>query len=445
MPPASDPEAARSERFARQGALSFVQTTATLALNLLTGILIARLLGPDGRGEFTAVVVVVPLLGWAFEMGCRQAVTYHHAKHPKDGPTLLGTWLVLLAPLALMAIVVGWFLLPHLLAAQSEQTLWLARLFLFSIVFLFISDLVYAIVLADEDFFFFNVMRVLQPFGIAVAYLVLWLAGSFSVGTAVLVTFLASVADLGVTATRVFRRHGVGRPSYPLARTTLWYGFRAHGTTTAGLVATRLDLTIMPAFLSAANVGLYAVATSVSWIVVAISGTLAAFVFPVAARRGEQGVRTVVHSLYATFMVTSVLALLLAVLAGLLVQVVYGSAFSGSVTALRILLIGSVAYACAGVICAGLYALNRPFTAAMTLFGGALVTVLGLVIFLQRFGIVAAAIVSSVSYTVVLIAALAAYRRIACLTWRDVAPNRDLLHSWYRAARSLRRDRMPPV
>ena len=438
-PTSSDSEAARSERFARQGALSFVQTTVTLALNLVTGILIARLLGPDGRGEFTAVIVAVPLLGWVFEMGCRQAVTYHHAKHPKDGPALLGTWIVLLAPLAFMAIVVGWFLLPHLLAAQSDQTLWLARLFLFSIVFLFLSDLVYAIVLGDEDFFFFNVMRVLQPLGIAVAYVVLWLAGSFSVQTAVLVTFLAAVVDLCVTATRVFRRHGIRRPSYPLARTTLWYGFRAHGSTTAGLVTTRLDITIMPAFLAATSVGLYAVATSISWIVVTISSTLAAFVLPVAARRAEHGVQTVIRSLYTTFVVASVLGLLLAVVAGPAVRLVYGDAFSGSVTALRILLVGSVAYACANVVCAGLYALNRPFTAAIALFGGAIVTVVGLLIFLQSYGIVAAAIVSTCSYVVVLIIALIAYRAAARFNWRDVAPNRELVRAWQRTARSLTR------
>lgn len=427
--------ARREASFARQSALSFVQTTVTLALNLLTGVLIARVLGAHGRGEFTAIVTGVPVLGWIFEMGCRQAVTYHHAKHPEDGAKLLGTWLALLAPLALAAIVTGWFVLPHLLAAQSHATLTLARLFLASIAILFVADLVYAVALADHDFLFYNVMRVLQPLAIAIAYCTLWLTGTFSVRTAVLVTFLASVADLGVTATRILRRHGVGRPDYALARETLWYGFRAHGTTTAGLVTTRLDLTIIPAFLSAASVGLYAVATSVSWIVVTVSGTLAAFVFPVAARRGEQGVRTVVHSLYATLVAASILAVALGAAAGLAVRIVYGGAFAGSVASLRILLVGSVAYACANVLCAGLYALNRPFTAALTLIAGAAVTVPGLLIFLRHYGIVAAAIVSSVSYVVVFGVALVAYRRVARLDWNDLAPGPALVEVWARAVR----------
>jgi O-antigen/teichoic acid export membrane protein len=439
----SDPAAAEAERpsgeagLARHGALSFVQTGLTLALNTVTGVLVARLLGADGRGELTAVVSGVPLIGWVFEMGCRQAVTYHHAKHPEDGARLLGTWLALLAPFSAAAIACGWFALPHLLAAQAGDTLTLARVFLVTIVLLFFGDLVYAVALADHDFLFYNVMRVLQPLGVACAYGALWAAGAFTVRTAVAVTVLAQVADLAVTGTRVLRRHGVARPSRALARTTLWYGVRAHGTTTAGIVTTRLDLAIIPAFLSASSVGLYAVATTVSWLVVTVSATLSLFVLPVAVRRGRDGIRTVVHSLWATFAAATALAAVLAACAGVAVRLVYGDEFSGSVTALRILLVGSVAYACAGVVCAGLYALNRPFTAALTLAGGALVTVPGLLLLLDRYGLTAAAAVSSVSYTLVLAGALLAYRRAAGIGWRDLAPRREAVRRWLHTARSL--------
>src|SRR4029079_19816690 len=81
--------------------------------------------------------------------------------------------------------------------------------------------------------------------------------------------------------------------------------------------------------------------------------------------------------------------------AGVAVRIFYGSDFAGSVTPLRILLVGTVLYAAAGVACSGLYAVNRPFTAALAQFTAAAVTVAGLLLFLRSGGGGAAAVLSA--------------------------------------------------
>ncbi|MGZ4359848.1 MAG: hypothetical protein ACXVZW_08710, partial [Gaiellaceae bacterium] len=43
----------RRDSFARASLLTFAATSATLGMNLVTGILIARALGPQGRGALT--------------------------------------------------------------------------------------------------------------------------------------------------------------------------------------------------------------------------------------------------------------------------------------------------------------------------------------------------------------------------------------------------------
>jgi O-antigen/teichoic acid export membrane protein len=200
------------------------------------------------------------------------------------------------------------------------------------------------------------------------------------------------------------------------------------------VVNTRLDVMIVPAFLGAASVGLYSVATNVSWMVATVSGSLASIVFPAAAARGLEGRQTVVKSLYATLAIAIVVAATIAALAGVAVRIVYGSDFAGSVTPLRILLAGTVLYAAAGVACSGLYALNRPFTAALAQFTAAAVTVTGLVLFLERGGIEAAAIVSAVAYGLVFAIAITLYRRAASLTWRELVPAPSVMAGWFRQA-----------
>ncbi|HEY7396827.1 MAG TPA: oligosaccharide flippase family protein, partial [Gaiellaceae bacterium] len=286
----------------------------------------------------------------------------------------------------------------------------------------------------DQDFTFYNVMRIAQPLAIAFAYAVLWAAGLLDVTTAVFVNGGAVALVAAMTSIRVLHRHGLGRPSLAIGRSTLWYGLRAHSTYTASLVNARLDMLIIPAFVGAASVGLYSVATNVSWIVVILSGSIATVVFPTAAARGREGCHAIVKSLYATLVIASLIAATIAAFADFGVRLLYGPTFSGSVEPLRILLVGAVMWAAAGTVCAGLYALNRPFTAAMAQLSAAAVTVAGLTLFLRSGGIQAAAVVSTVAYTLVFVVALVLYRRASGLRWRDFVVTPALMRVWVRQA-----------
>jgi O-antigen/teichoic acid export membrane protein len=427
-------ETPRRTNFLRAGLLTMSVSGGTLVLNLFTGILIARVLGPEGRGAVTAALAATPIFAWLFEMGCGAAAAYYTARHPEAVGRLVASWLVMFVPLGIAGIVVGQFVLPHLLAAQSHHTLFLARILMLTLVVVFVADLMYGILNGDQDFTFFNLMRITQPLAIAAAYAALWAFGALDVTTAVFVNAGAVALATVMVSTRVLRRHGLGRPSLAIGRTTLWYGVRAHSQYTASLVNARLDMLIIPAFIGAASVGLYSVATNVSWIVVILSGSIATVVFPTAAARGREGCHAIVKSLYATLVVASVIAATLAAFADFGVRLVYGPTFAGSVEPLRILLIGSVMWAAAGTVCAGLYALNRPFTAAMAQISAAAVTVAGLTLFLQSGGIRAAAIVSSVAYTLVFVIALVLYRRASGLGWRDFAPRPALMRLWVQQA-----------
>jgi len=360
-------------------------------------------------------------VGWAGALGAMQAVSYWQARRPEDSGRLIATWFALAAPLGLVCIGIGEAILPEVLAAQSDSTLHLAQLFLPTVLLIPLGEVVWGVLLGDQDFLFVNVMRFAQPAVVALGYVVLWAADALTVVTGLLTAFFVGVLALAVAATRMFRRHRLTRPSLKLARTTLWYALRAHGTNVTGMANMRLDLLLIPAFLTAASVGLYSVATNVSWIVPMLAGALAALVLPAAARERERGTATVLHALRVTLALGAALALVLALVAEVGVRLIYGAEFEGAVTALRILLPGSVLLAGAGVLQAGLYALNRPLTAGAAGVAGVAVTIVGLLLFLRAGGINAAAIVSTVSYAVVFLVAFELYRRAAGLSMGALA------------------------
>jgi O-antigen/teichoic acid export membrane protein len=415
--PAAGP--APPARLFKHASQTMALNSLTLAVTLVSGVLIARVLGTVGRGELTAVLMAPQLLAWLFAMGCLQAIAYHHARFPRDGPRLLTTWLLILVPLSLLGVATGELVLPHMLAAQSSHTLHLAQLFIWTVIPNIFGELFFGIVLGEEDFLFFNLMRLAQPVGVTIAYAGLWRSGSFTLESALATVAVSCVAVNAIGAARVLARHRLAAPSWALARRTLWYGIKAHGTKISDLVTLRLDLAFIPAFLAASSVGLYAVAVAVAGVVGSVAESLSFLVLPIAARRGERGTGVVIQLLKATVLIGAVLAAALACFSTVAIAWIFGPSFADSAPIVWFLLPGVVLYAGAAILRQALYAANRPFTAAMTFAVGPLITVPGLILFVPAGGIAAAAIVSTVSYGAVAVAALIAYRQVTHLSLRD--------------------------
>ena len=418
---------ARSRGGSGASAMTVAASAGALLMTLGTGVLLARVLDPAGRGEVAAILTAPQMVGWVFLLGSTQTISYFRAREPEHAGGLLGTWLVLTIPLSIAAVVLGEALLPAIMAAQTDAALQLAQLFMLTAGLVLLTESVLGFVLGAEHFVLFNVLKVLTPALVAACYGGAWLAGQLSVAWAVWSFAAVNAAVVATAIAFLVRRHGIAMPRMALARRTLWYGAKAHSTNVSFLLNARLDLLILPAFVPAATVGLYSVATNVSWIVFALAGSVAAIVLPVAARQGAAlGPGTVARSVRATLLVALALGVLLGAVAEPLVHVVFGASFDSSVGALRILLPGSVLYAVALVLVSGLYAANRPFTAACVQATGLVVTVAGLLVFLRSGGIEAAAAVSTAAYATVFACALVAYRRTSGLPWRAfvVAPER---------------------
>jgi O-antigen/teichoic acid export membrane protein len=126
--------------------------------------------------------------------------------------------------------------------------------------------------------------------------------------------------------------------------------------------------------------------------------------------------------LQATLAIATALALVLELTADIGVRLVYGAAFAEGVTALRLLLPGTVLYVATGVLCSGLLSVTRPLTAAVAQLPGIVVTATGLVLFLRSGGITAAALISSASYAITFATTLVLYRHATGLVWREFLP-----------------------
>ncbi|HYO94521.1 MAG TPA: oligosaccharide flippase family protein [Polyangiaceae bacterium] len=411
-----------SRNLVRAGITTYAFSALTLAANLVSGIVTARALGPSGRGVTVALSTVSLLAGFLFAMGVAQSLSYFIARRPEDGPPLLSTWAVMLLPLAVTAIAICELLLPTIFATDGDEAIAIGRWFVVTIALVIALELNYGLMLGTQDFFAYNVLRFAAPALGTVSIVVLWQLDQLTVESALIALTAGTAVTLTVGLTRSVQRIGLGPIDLRLGRRALWYGVRGQGNTVASNLNARLDVAMLPAFVSTANVGVYSVATNVSLIVYQLSNTFAGLVLPAAASDPKRGAVKVVGSLYATLAVAGAMAVALAFLARPLLRVVYGDEFADAAEPLLLLLPGSVLFAGSSILSAGIYAANRPFTATLAQLLGMLVTVVGLFVFLRSGGITAAALVSSAAYGTVFVTTLLVYKSISGLSWRALLP-----------------------
>jgi O-antigen/teichoic acid export membrane protein len=406
----------------RAGVVTYVFSGVTMVTYLVSGVILARALGPDGRGITAALTQVIQLAAFVFAMGASRSLSYFIARRPEDGPSLFTTWTLMLIPLTLVAIGLTQLLLPTIFATDGEHAIEIGRWFTFTIVLAVGLELIYGLLLGVQDFVFFNAVRLGQPALISAAFAVLWLQDELTVESALISSTAATALTLVVGIARALKRIGIGPFAPRMGLTTLWYGIRGQGQAVASTLTARLDVAILPAFVVSASVGLYSVATNVSLIVYHLSNIFAGVVVAAVSAHPDRAQVKVIGSLWASLALAGLLALCLGLVARPILGLVYGDPFRSAAEPLVLLLPGAVLFAGSSILAAGIYAAGRPFTATLAQVAGTVVTVVGLLVFVPSGGITAAALVSTASYATVFVATLVMYKRVSETPWRWFVP-----------------------
>ncbi len=380
-------------------ATTMATSGATILLGLVSGVLTARFLGADGRGVVAAVSTWTLTLTWASNLSFADGMLYLQARGT-DRSRVLGTTLLLAPVLGALGIGVAQILVPFGFSAQSEETRLIARVFLCAVPVVLTTEAMWAMLMARHRFVFLGVVRIAQPATYVTLMLVLLGLDRFS-PVSVLSAQVASYALALTVAVAGLAREGIRRPDAGLARRSLGYGLRMQGVS---ITALRLDSVVLPAFVTATQIGYYSIAVNVSSMIVALFGSVAMVVFPMTAAGDGHGGRAALERALRVNLVGGALAVLgIALVAPWIIPFVYGAEFRAAVPALWIMLPGIVLYSASISLMASLQGMGTPGSASVAHLGGALVLLVGLVLTVPTYGILAAALMSTIGYTVVFV------------------------------------------
>ncbi len=107
MPAASGSKPARQMSSVSAVVQSVAAKVLIIGINALTGIITARALRPEGRGELAAMILWPVFLAFALSMGIPSALTFQLRRNPEKQSQLMGAGLLLGLLSGAMAALVG--------------------------------------------------------------------------------------------------------------------------------------------------------------------------------------------------------------------------------------------------------------------------------------------------------------------------------------------------
>jgi O-antigen/teichoic acid export membrane protein len=397
-------------------------------LGLLSGALLARLLGVHDRGLLAATIVWPSIIVYLGDLGGPLAYTYLAATRPRIIGSLIANAFALVPVQSIILSLLG---IPVILFVLHPYPALIPIALTFLVSYLPLNLLTRYLNSINQGlgrFRNFNYVRLTVQTVYLAGILGLFVLGKNQLVWAVGVILLSNAVAL-VVALRLMTRTTELKFDASLVRDTFSYGLRGHLGNLTPVDSMQLDLMLVVSALGPRNAGLYAIAVSSSGVVRQQGTALGTVALPnVAAASAGPSRAEAASRIFRLGLLMHVATALIVVLgAGVLIPAVYGTEFAPAVPVVRILVVGMVAASLRQVLGDGLRGYGRPLTGSLIEVGNWLIAVIALAIFVPLLGIVGAALAVSLSYAAALSFAVVAtlrlgvsFRQLFWPRWEDV-------------------------
>jgi O-antigen/teichoic acid export membrane protein len=378
---------------AKSSGFAIIQTVlanvGVLVLNIISGIITARTLGPSGRGALAAILMWPQFLAYGLSLGVPVASLYWLKRRPDDAQQIVGTGMLLSAVLGTVAAVVGFFIIPFSLRTYPHHVIGLARSWVVVTPLALLAVTIIAQVQAAGAFTKFNLFRFLSPLSVLFVIVCATALGHLTFGMAALAYLLAVMPATIWIGAWVWRHY---RPtlSRPMAtsRLLIGYGVRAWGADLLATIASQVDRILVVGLLNPESMGLYVVAQSAAGLLSVFPSAVSPITLPQSSGLDTAEIMELTgRAVRATLYVMITASIPLFVLGGLLLDIVYGQKFSGASAVLPFLLVESIADGLTSVLAQAFLASGFPGTVTLLEAVGVSTSIPLLYFLIPRFGL----------------------------------------------------------
>lgn len=360
-----------------------------LGLNVGTGIITARALGPGGRGEQAAMVLWPQFLAYSLTLGLPTALLYNLKRHPDERSQLFSVALILGTAMGTFATLVGLTIIPLWLDQYSPEVVRFAQLIMPLSPVLLLMLLFTFVLQAREEFRLYNVVRYLHPLMTLLVLLLLAVLGLLTPFNATLAYVLPPIPLFLWMSIRLWRLYRpVWRDLRAAYERTISYGLRSYAVELLGPTTSQLDRVLVVGLLDPALTGLYVVALSLSRVLNAFQTAVVAVLFPRATGRPvEEVVELSGRAARVSAVATALSAAGIMLLGPWVLGLVYGREFLDAVPVFRLLLAEVALGGTTWVLAQAYMVLDRPGIVSTMQAVGATLSVVLMLFLIPRYGL----------------------------------------------------------
>ncbi len=380
----------------------------------LTGILIARSLGPAARGEYAAIMAWFGMTLVIGEVGQTAATTFFVASDRLRARDYVATSRNLMVATGVIALIAGFFCAP-LLAGGDTEVRDGYRLMFASCIFSFVgASLIFSLQAVETARW--NLVRVFQPLAFASTAWILYLFDLLTTVLSCLAVTSATMLMQAVLAYFICRASRLtgGKADRMLGKKMSRYGVAQLASAAPAVIVARLDVLVLSLVIDPALLGHYAVATSLTGLAVPLVTGIGSVIFPkIASQRDSDGDTTGLEkkALLATATLSGTIAFIVAASAYWVVPGVFGPEYRAAVPIVLILAPGIAALALSQVCGDILRGLGHPMAVARTQWAAAVTTAVAIAALMPSWGVLGAASALTLSALVGMILLLVSLHR----------------------------------
>jgi len=432
-------------RFAKRSMGTLLASGMRFGVELAHSILIARFLGPEGKGIYSLAVLVPSLLTTLGNLGISPATTYLLGRGRHKANYIFSTLTGLSLVISVVGLGVGCTLVlsagtSFLRGVPVEYSLIALLVFPFRLLLRYSRS----VQLGLQRFGRYNMLVILRPILLLVLTVLIVVVLRMGTLGALAATVAAGLCGAIVSFQQAKRQsepvEWIWNKQY--AREALVYGVKAHIGNVAGYLNYRIDIFLVGALANPLSVGYYSIAVAIAERLWLISQAASTVLFPrVAAEQDEKRLRDFTPLVVRNTLLMSMLsACILLLLSRWLLTFLYSDAFLKSVRPLQLLLPGIIALSGARVLANDIAGRGFPQLNSYVGAMGVAVNVGLNLLWIPRWGIAGAALASTVSYTAILIMRTWLYCRISGNSaWKTLVVRREDFGLYVRLAKSLLR------
>jgi O-antigen/teichoic acid export membrane protein len=389
--------------------LTLVVRIALFVLSLVTNIILARSLGPAGRGIYAIAVLVPTILTLIANIGIGPASVYYVSRGSVDKRQVVAVSLLFAVAVGVAAYA-ALVLAVALLGGRSVIGVEPRYLLVggVSLPFLLASTFMQGVLNGERRFVELNVV-ILSQYALLAAILAVLLFTSADRLTTSIAAWTASSVLSGLLAVAFVARTSPISLTIDVTalKAMLRYGSLAYLGTLTAFVNYRFDILLVNIFAGPTQVGLYAVGAGLAEVIWFFPNSLVIALAPRVAAAAETEASVLsAQATRSVLVVAAVSALLIAVLAPVVIPFFFGAAFAESSVAVWLLLPGVVTFSAWKLMSCYLLGRNLLRQDLLAATAAMVVTVVLDLALIPSYGFRGAAVASSVAYSIAMLVAL---------------------------------------